>query len=148
MTREQIRYDNTSNTSNTHNEPPIDVLAEQWLCVKALITSNMAELRRIEDRMLPFLDQKEEGTVTTVTKFGRKICVNNRLNYTLDGAKLMKVRHQIPKNLLPLRAKEVLDETRLRFLRNNEPETYKIIAHAISAKPGKATLTIKVNDDD
>jgi len=131
-----------------HNEPSIDVLAEQWLCMKALIQSNMAELRRIENVMLPLLDSKEEGQLTTSTRLGRRITVNKRINYSLNGKSLLKIRNEIPTDLLPLKSKEILDEARLRWLRNNEPQTYAILATAITATPGKPTITVKDTDND
>ena len=43
--------------------------------------------------------------------------------------------------------KELLDEKQLKYLRNNEPETYAIFAEALTATPAKPNVTVEANDD-
>lgn len=128
------------------NQPSIDALADQWLMMKKLIKSNQAELLRIEQSLIPLLNAREEGSATTHTPMGKKVVLKNSTNYKLDGTKLLKVRQKIPEALLPLKLKELLDEPRLKYLRNNEPEVYAIFAHAITATPAKPNVTVEVND--
>ena len=49
--------------------------------------------------------------------------------------------------LLPLKVKELLDEKRLKYIRNNEPEVYAIFAKALTATPAKPNVTVEANDD-
>jgi hypothetical protein len=128
------------------NQPSIDALADQWLMMKQLIKSNQAELLRIEQSLIPLLNAREEGSATTHTPMGKKVVLKNAINYKLDGTKLLKVRQKIPEALLPLKVKELLDEPRLKYLRNNEPEVYAIFADAITATPAKPNVTVEVNE--
>lgn len=129
------------------NQPSIDALADQWLMLKQVIASNQAELIRIEKTLIPLLNEKQDGSATTRTPLGKKIVLKNKTNYKLDGTKLLKVRNKIPEALLPLKVKELLDETRLKYLRNNEPDVYAIFAEAITATPAKPNVTVEANDD-
>lgn len=129
------------------NQPSIDALADQWLMLKQVIASNQAELIRIEKTLIPFLNEKQDGSATTRTPLGKKIVLKHKTNYKLDGTKLLKVRNKIPEALLPLKVKELLDESRLKYLRNNEPDVYAIFAQAITATPAKPNVTVEANDD-
>ena len=128
------------------NQPSIDALADQWLMMKQLIASNQAELLRIEQNLIPLLNAKDDGSATTHTPLGKKVVLKNKTNYKLDGTKLLKVRQKIPEALLPLKVKELLDEPRLKYLRNNEPEVYAIFADALTATPAKPNVTVEVTD--
>ena len=44
---------------------------------------------------------------------------------------------------MPLKVKELLDEKQLKYLRNNEPETYAIFAKALTATPAKPNVTVE-----
>jgi len=128
------------------NQPSIDALADQWLMMKQLIASNQAELLRIEQNLIPLLNAKDDGSATAHTPLGKKVVLKNKTNYKLDGTKLLKVRQKIPEALLPLKVKELLDEPRLKYLRNNEPEVYAIFADALTATPAKPNVTVEVTD--
>ena len=62
------------------------------------------------------------------------------MNRRLDGKKLQLIRSRIPQNLLALKVEEVLDKQKLKYLQNNEPDTYRLMAQAIIATPGKAAI--------
>jgi len=131
----------------THNQPSVDALADQWLMLKEVIQQNQKALLKVEQSLIPLLNSRADGQATTRTPMGKKIVLKNKNNYTLNGTKLLKVRNKIPADLLPLKTKELLDEKQLKYLRNNEPETYAIFADAITAKPAKPNLTVEANDD-
>ncbi len=138
----------TINKIENHNQPPIDVLAEQWLIQKNFEQKAREARIRIEEKMLPLLETKEEGSKTTITAFDRKITVTQRIDRKLDSKELMKVRADIPADLLPLRISEVIDLVRLRYLQNNEPDTYRLIARAIVSKPGKPHIKVETSDEE
>ena len=48
-----------------------------------------------------------------------------------------------PVDMLPLKISEVLDTKRLRYLKNNEPETYKTLSRCIVSEPQKPNITIE-----
>ena len=130
-----------------HNQPSVDALADQWLMLKEVIRQNQKALLKVEQSLIPLLKSREDGSATTRTPMGKKIVLKQKNNYKLDGTKLLKVRNKIPEELLPLKVKELLDEPRLKYLRNNEPEVYAIFAQALTATPAKPNVTVEANDD-
>ena len=127
------------------NESYVDALASMWLMKKQEIERVKLELVGIEQQMMPFLDQKEEGSRTT-TPAGNKVTLRCGFNYSFNGTELNRIRAQIPAALLPLKTKEILDEPRLRELRSNEPETYRILATAIRKRPAKPYIRVEPAD--
>ena len=125
-----------------NNEPTLDVLAEQWLQHKTLEDGHRSRRIEIENQMIPHLNKKPEGSSTTETRFGRKITLTNKNNYKLDDVALEEVIETVPANLLPLKIKTTVDVTRLKYMRNNEPETYRKIARAFTSSPAKPAIKI------
>ena len=130
----------------THNEPSLDQLAESWLQHKTLEQSAQQSRLKVERRILEHADlkQKQDGKATTITKFNRKIVCKHSTNYRLDGTKLNAIRNELPAGLLPLEPKEVLVESRLKYLRNNEPEFYKEFSRCLISKPAKPSIKVEI----
>ena len=128
------------------NKTYIDGLADMWLMKKQEIERAKLDLVSIEKEMMPLLDQKEEGSRTTTTPAGHKVTLRCGFNYSFNGTALNRIRAQIPAALLPLQTKEILDEPRLRELRSNEPETYRILATAIRKRPAKPYIRVEPAD--
>ena len=129
-----------------HNEPDLDQLAEIWLMQKACEEGARKKRLEVEQRMLPLLEQKVEGQATTTTRHNKKIVVKKQIKRSFDGKALNKVRKEIPVDMLPLKISEVLDTKRLRYLKNNEPETYKILSRCIVSEPQKPNITIEQSE--
>jgi len=126
----------------SHNEPNLDVLAEQWLQQKTLEDNCKARRIEIEQQMIPHLAARAEGSQTTETTFGRKIKLTTKNNYKLDDIALQAVRDSVPANMLPLKLTQTIDVARLKYLRNNEPAIYREIARAFSHSPAKPNIQI------
>lgn len=129
------------------NETYVDALANMWLMKKQEIERAKLDLVAIENKMMPMLEQTEEGSRTTTTPAGHKVTLRRGYNYSFDGTALHRIRKSIPPAMLPLKTKEVLDEPRLRELRSNEPETYRILATAIRKRPAKPYIKIEAASD-
>lgn len=127
---------------NEHNEPDITDLANQWISAKAREESANRDRVRIEQAMLPFLKQKPEGASTTELPAGHKITVSNKINRTIDLQGFATVREQIPANLRPIKTKEVLDEQGVKYLAENEPAIFQLIAPYLTSKPAKPGVKV------
>ena len=125
-----------------HNEPDLNAKLEVWECHKACEESAREARIKAEEELLPFFDSKEGGTKTFYQN-GRKITITRKLDRKFDGQALNKIRDDIPEDLLPLKVSEVLDVKRLKFLQNNEPDTYRLISRAIVTTPAKAHIKIE-----
>ena len=112
----------------------------------AKIEEEAAKQKRIdaENALLPFLAEKDEGSVTHRAD-GWKVTVTYGMNRSVDQAAVDAVRAAMPVALFEnaFRPKWDLSITGLRYLQNNEPETYAIAAQAITAKPAKPSVCLE-----
>ena len=126
-----------------HNEPDLDQLAESWIMQKKCEEGARQKRLEIEQRMLPLLEQKVEGQATTTTRHNKKIVVKKRIKRSFDAKALSQIRNQIPTDMLPLKISEVLDVKRMKYLQNNEPETFKLFERCIVSQPEKPNISIE-----
>ena len=87
---------------------------------------------------------KAEGQ--TVVKDGRyKVTITGSMNRRIDQAVLELIRQTIPAPLFDqaIRWKPEVNLTGLRYLQNNEPDTYSILAEAITTTPAKPSVRVE-----
>ena len=125
------------------NEPNLNTMAFRWRLLKDAEEKAKLERVKCESDMLPFLDQREEGACTTTLSDGTKITVKNSFGRSIHWDTWKRIQPRIPTDLHPIKLVEMLDETRLKFLLQNEPDTYKIISEAITTTPRKPNITVK-----
>jgi hypothetical protein len=122
----------------------IDALAAQLQAEK--IEEAQATARRIatEQRLVELVGHKEEGDQRTM---GRewKVITTGVINRKFDEAALDAIRPSIPAALFEqcVRYKPEPITAGLRYLRNNEPETYAVLAQALTATPGKTGVRVE-----
>jgi hypothetical protein len=128
---------------NGSNEPSLESLVSRLAELKQI--EEDARLARVahEAIILPFLEQVPQGSKTTTLADGRKVTVKNGDSYSVDWQAWKQVKNDIPDELKPVQLKEVLSETKLRYLMNNEVDTYKAIAKCFVARPQKPGITVK-----
>lgn len=98
----------------------------------------------IETEIVRHVEACVEGTTTaTGTQF--KAAVTFGMNRTIDREALEAIRSQVPEALFfrAIRYTPAIDTVGLRYLRNNEPETYAVLAQAINAKPAKPSVRVE-----
>ena len=111
---------------------------------KAKLEESFAEAKRIalEQELIALVGAKEEGAQThEIGDF--KVTITGRINRKIDWAIFDKdIASKIPESLHPVKVKRELDETGVKYLANNEPQLYKILATALTVKPAKTSVTI------
>jgi hypothetical protein len=122
------------------NEPSLDHLFAMAQITKNELTLAQADYDQALFALVAASNHEEEGSKTFTTNSGQKYQIIRKVNRKLDGKKLQLIRSRIPENLLPLKVEEVLDKKKLTHLMNNEPDTYRLLAQAIIATPGKAAI--------
>ena len=125
------------------NEPDINTLAFRWRLLKDAEEKAKLERVKCESDMLPFLEQRAEGATTTTLEDGTKITVKKSFGRSIHWDTWKRIQPRIPTELHPIKLVEMLDEARLKFLLQNEPDTYKIISQAITTTPRKPNITVK-----
>jgi hypothetical protein len=96
----------------------------------------------LEEELIAILGQKEEGAQTHQVG-DYKITITGKLNRKIDWDMFdSAIAARIPESLHPVKIKRELDETGVKYLANNEPQLYKVLATALTIKPAKTAVTI------
>lgn len=113
----------------------------------AKINEERARQARIdaETLVLRHAQAKDEGSLTMRGRQWKAV-VTYGVNRTIDAAALDAIRHRVPPALFEqvIDYKPALNLAGLRFMRNNEPSTYAVLAEAITAKPAKPSVRLEL----
>lgn len=120
----------------------LETLANAWRKAKRAENEARAKRVAVEQQIIDATGCREEGSQTHEAG-PYKITVTGKLNRTLDQAAWEQIAPQIPEQMRPVSYAPKLDVKGLRYLQNNEPETFRLIAPAITTKPGKPAVSIK-----
>lgn len=118
-------------------------LVNELLAAKRTEAEANAKRVSIEQQIVAITGQKEEGSMTIDLENGMKLTVTGKLSYSADMVMLVSLCNEIPEDLRPLRVETRIDETGCKYLRHNEPETWAMIAPAITVKPAKTSISVK-----
>ncbi len=124
---------------------PLQQACEKLAALKlAEHEANLARLAAENEVLALVGDLPAEGT-THHDAAGWRATVTTSIRRVVDADKLTEIAAQIPdaigKRLL--RWKPELVTRELRFVQNNEPEIYSILAQAIEAKPAKPSVKVE-----
>jgi hypothetical protein len=119
-----------------------ETLAQAWLDAKAREAEAARERIEIEKQLIEVLGERDEGSKTHTLENGAKVTITSRLSYKVpDLDALLEVVKKLPAKLRPI--KTVLDETGVKYLRDQEPELYAVVATAIEVSKAKTGVTVK-----
>lgn len=129
-----------------------DTLATACAALDAakIIEAN-ATLARLaaENRVIDMIGQLPAEGTTHHEAGPWKATVTTSIRRSVDTDKLTEIAAQIPdaigKRLIKWKPELVARE--LRFVQNNEPELYSVIAQAIEAKPAKPSVRVERVED-
>lgn len=74
---------------------------------------------------------------------GYKLVVKKPAYYKLDEAVYNKIKTQIPPKMRAVKTKLELDKMGYKWLMNNEPNVFEIMAKAVTITQGKSSIQIK-----
>lgn len=120
-------------------------LATAWQAAK--LDEERANKKRIEieSEIVSRFGFKEEGAETHWLDDGRKVEISGKLTYKADDMEVfVKCCEQIPADLRPIKTETKIDETGAKWLRANRPDLWDAIARAITVKPAKTAVKIKI----
>lgn len=110
----------------------------------AKLAEKEANERRValEEELIALVGAREEGSQTHT--FGDyKITITGKLIRKLDWEMFdASIAAKIPQELQPVKIKRELDDTGVKYLANNEPQIYRLLAKALTIKPAKTAVTI------
>lgn len=120
----------------------LEELAIQWREAKRAEEQSRKARVAVEEAIIELTGCKEEGS-QTYEAGDWKVRVTGKMNRTLDQAAWESIAPTIPEAMRPVEYVPKLDTKGLRYLKNNEPDTYQRICEAIVAKPGKPAVEVK-----
>ena len=90
------------------------------------------------------MPSKDEGSVTLKGE-SYKVTITYGVNRTLDQAALEAIKDGIARELFDqaITYKPSLVLAGVRFLQNNEPDSYAVLAQAITSKPAKPSVKLE-----
>lgn len=118
---------------------------------EALIQAKAAEIaanqRRLEAErdVLHLLGEIEAEGTHKSSAGAYTVTVRSSMNRTLDRDVLVQIAPQIPEQIAKrlFRWKPELELRELRYIQDNEPELYGIVAQAITMKPAKPSISVE-----
>lgn len=122
----------------------IQAAAERLLACRDAELAAQAARIAAESDLAHLVPVKPEGSTTT-TVDGYKVTTTGVINRSLDEAVLSIVKAELPAAIFEraVRYKPALDLTGVRYLQQNEPQHYALLAQAITAKPGKTAVKVE-----
>lgn len=120
----------------------LPTLAESWRAAKRAEERAREERVRIEEEIIAITGCREEGSQTHDAG-DWKITVTGKLTRKLDADAWARIEPSIPEAMRHVKYVPSLDTTGLRYLENNEPDIYRLVAKAIETKPAKPSVSIK-----
>lgn len=126
-----------------------EIVASEWLAAKKALTAAQAALDLLNDEIVGMIDaarsDEDEGS-KTYTLDGFKVEVKRALNRKAIKGGIEAIQALNLGNITPLKTVVTLDDTGVKYLKNNEPKAYAKVAKFIEAKPAK--VGVKVTRED
>lgn len=121
-------------------------MVADWIAAKRAEESANARRVAIEAEIISALGEPDEGSATHTLDDGSKLTITSKITRAVDGAVWRQVMDRVPDPLRPITFEESvrLDTKGLRWLKENQPAVYAVVAMAITAKKAKSTISVKV----
>ena len=133
---------NERETENVMDNINLDILAADWLVIKAEEKALTAKRHAIEEQIAAALEAKSEGSISHKLD-GHKITLTQPVSRKVDAIIWDKVSKKIPAHLQPVKTTISADSAGCRYLLANEPKLWAKIAPAFETKAGKIGVKIE-----
>ena len=120
----------------------VDILAADWLSIKAEEKALTAKRHAIEEQIAAALEVKDEGSISHKTE-GHKITLTQPVSRKVDALIWDKVSRKIPTHLHPVNTVISADSAGCRYLLANEPKLWAKIAPAFATRAGKIGVKVE-----
>jgi len=121
----------------------VDILAADWLDIKAQEKALTAKRHAIEEQIAAALEVKDEGSISHKLD-GHKITLTQPVSRKVDPIIWDKISRKIPTSLHPVKHTISADAAGCRYLLANEPKLWAKIAPAFETRAGKIGVKIEV----
>lgn len=118
-------------------------LINAWFDAKQAELNATEKRHSVEKELLKLMSVKEEGRTTAMLTNTIRCIATAKLNYKADLKILSDLTKSWPEADRPIKTVLEVDETALKRLRHERPETWKKLALAITLKPAKTHITLE-----
>lgn len=130
---------------NDSSDISLSALAAAYAKAKAEESRITARRRELADKIQAVTGHVGEGQKTYAVD-GWKVAVKVPLIQSIDWDVWETIKSHIPQNRWPIEMKPSLDVSGVAWIKENDPETYAILAKALTVKPGSVQVTVKEVD--
>jgi len=123
-------------------EHTISQLAKDWREAKTAENTSRDFRLETEGKIIDLAGMKAEGSQTHDAGT-YKITVTSSMTRKLDEKKWKEIESSIPEDLRPVNYKPSIDLKGIRYLQENYPETYAIVAKALTVTPAKPSVKVE-----
>ena len=127
--------------SNLTNGLNTQQLSKAWLEAKVDEDALKARRIEIEEAIVAQLGKREEGSKTHDLDT-HKVIITGVINRTLDKEIWESIKDRIPEELRPVTYEPKLDAAGVKWLQANDPDTYRLVAKALTIKPDKTNVKV------
>lgn len=120
----------------------IEGLCGGWLEAKRREDEARKSRIEIENQISVALEKKPEGAITHKLEH-YKVTLTQPIYRKIDAAKWATVKTLIDQKLWPIKVIVEADATGCRYLANNEPQLWALVADAFTVTPGKIGVEVK-----
>jgi hypothetical protein len=120
----------------------IEGLCGGWLEAKRREDEARKSRIAIENQISVALEKKTEGSITHKLEH-YKVTLTQPIYRKLDVEKWVTVKTLIDQKLWPIKVIVEADATGCRYLANNEPQLWALVADAFTVTPGKIGVDVK-----
>jgi Rad3-related DNA helicase len=121
-------------------------LINAWFDAKQAELNATEKRHSVEKELLKLMSVKEEGRTTAMLTNTVRCIATAKLNYKADVKMLSDLTKSWPEADRPIKTVLEVDETALKRLRHDRPETWKKLALAITLKRAKTHITLEKVD--
>jgi len=121
----------------------VDILAADWLDIKAREKVLTAKRHAIEEQIAAALEVKDEGSISHKIEF-HKVTLTQPVSRKVDAIVWDKLSRKIPTPFHPVKHTISADAAGCRYLLANEPKLWAKIAPAFETKAGKVGVKVEV----
>jgi len=120
-----------------------EIIANEWLNAKQVEKKANTLRIELENELIALLGMKAEGSETHNLD-GFKVVITGKMNRKLDVNAYREVMESIPSDLCPVRVVEEykLEDAGCRWLSENKPDVWGILAKAITTTPAKPSVNV------
>jgi hypothetical protein len=112
--------------------------------IKAMEAVLEADRIRVERELIGYLGLPPLDSQKTHKFSGWKVTLSSPCSYRMDWRKWQEIRETVPDKDRPTKWIETIDKNLLKRIRTDQPESYAVVAEALTVTPNKPGVTVEI----